>query len=91
MFGFKKPDAEKADGVEPFEGIDPQTGAVVTASSDEERKFVRRLDMFLLTFGCISQVSLFQKHGTSVTNDFVDRSLSTLVSDEDQSSSSPLC
>lgn len=57
MFDFKKRDAEKADGLEPCEGIDPQTGAVVTAKTDEERRFVRRLDMFLLTYGCISQVS----------------------------------
>jgi hypothetical protein len=31
----------------------PQT--LASASSKEERSLVRRLDMFLLTFGCISQ------------------------------------
>ncbi|GHJ89187.1 hypothetical protein NliqN6_5589 [Naganishia liquefaciens] len=45
------------DGASADESIDPQTGAVVSNhKSKEERAFVRRLDMFLMTFGCLSQI-----------------------------------
>jgi hypothetical protein len=45
------------DGVGADETVDPQTGATVSNhKSKEERAFVRRLDMFLMTFGCLSQI-----------------------------------
>jgi hypothetical protein len=45
------------DGVGADETVDPQTGAIVSNhKSKEERAFVRRLDMFLMTFGCLSQI-----------------------------------
>ncbi|KAJ9111855.1 hypothetical protein QFC20_002442 [Naganishia adeliensis] len=45
------------DGLIEGESVDPQTGAVVSnVKSKEERAFVRRLDMFLMTFGCLSQI-----------------------------------
>lgn len=54
-FGRSKQVAK--DGLEVGESIDPQTGAIVSnVKSKEERAFVRRLDMFLMTFGCLSQI-----------------------------------
>ncbi|KAJ9101218.1 hypothetical protein QFC21_003437 [Naganishia friedmannii] len=48
----------KQDGItNPKETVDPQTGVTVTKTkSKEERAFVRRLDLFLMTYGCLSQV-----------------------------------
>jgi hypothetical protein len=54
-FGNRKQAAK--DGLAEGESVDPQTGAVVSnVKSKEERAFVRRLDMFLMTFGCLSQI-----------------------------------
>lgn len=56
MWSLKRKQQTK-DGVGADESVDPQTGAVVSNhKSKEERAFVRRLDMFLMTFGCLSQI-----------------------------------
>jgi hypothetical protein len=48
----------KQDGItDAKETVDPQTGVIVSSvKSKEERAFVRRLDLFLMTYGCLSQV-----------------------------------
>lgn len=56
MWALKRKHQAK-DGVGADESVDPQTGAIVSNhKSKEERAFVRRLDMFLMTFGCLSQI-----------------------------------
>lgn len=50
-------DATGAAVPDPTAHTDLNTGAVIHRKSKEERMFVARLDVFLLVYGCCSQVS----------------------------------
>jgi len=49
-------DATGAAVPDPTAHTDLNTGAVISVKSKAERKFVARLDVFLLLYGCCSQV-----------------------------------
>ncbi|KAK4688214.1 MFS transporter, ACS family, pantothenate transporter, partial [Tremellales sp. Uapishka_1] len=76
MFGFTAKgraaeDPEDIAIIDPSASIDPQTGYVIEKKSKEERKFVARLDVFLLIFVCISQVIKYLDQ-TNVSSVFRD-------------------
>jgi hypothetical protein len=51
-------DVDLKAGLAPPPGatIDPQTGAVIAQKTQEERRYVFRLDMILLVYACGSQI-----------------------------------